>query len=170
MSDQASQGDFFDRARAVAAAGMLAAATACIVGSLLEWISIVRLPDVLPESEARRAHALTGIETGDGWWVVFLATIAANAALLLWVRRRSMWGWIGFLCSVVIGSIAISAYRGISEPGSGLLQQLDVVGELDHGLGLLLVLAGALLGVIFSLVGVAASPAARRSFTESSSG
>lgn len=158
MNAEASQPDFLDKARRAAVAGMLAAALAMIIGSLLDWISIVRLPNVLPESELDNTGSVAGVDAGDGWWVILIAVIVINAALLLWVRRKSFWAWIGFLASIVIGSIAVADYRAIGQSGSPFLQQLDVVGEIDHGIGLLLVLAGALLGIIFSLVGVAASP------------
>ncbi|MFP5297598.1 MAG: hypothetical protein ACLGHL_01245 [Actinomycetota bacterium] len=158
MTPEASQTDFLDKARRAAVAGMLAAALAMVLGSFLDWISIVRLPKVLPESELQRAGAVTGTEAGDGWWVVILAAVLINAALLLWMKRKSFWGWVGFITSIVVGSIGIADYRAIARSGSPFLQQLDVVGEIDHGIGILLVLAGGLLGVIFSLVGVAASP------------
>jgi hypothetical protein len=137
---------------------MLAAGAAGIIGALLDWVSILRLPNIIPASELQNADPVSGIEAGDGWTVLILAVVVANAALLLWVKRSSIWGWVGFLCSAGIGAIAIADYRAISDTGSGFIQDLEVIGEFEHGIGLLLVLAGGLLGIIFSLVGVAASP------------
>lgn len=161
MSSEPSPPDFLDRARRASVAGMIAAAVAMALGSALDWVAVVRLPNVLPETELARAGSVTGIGTGDGWWVILGAVIIVNAALLLWIRRSSAWAWLGFFSSVIAGSIAVADYRAISASGSPFLQELDVVGEIDHGIGLLLVLAGALLGVVFALVGVAATPSRR---------
>ncbi len=150
--------DYFDKARTVAVGGMLASAAVAIIGSFLEWVSITDRPRILPTSELQRAHPVSGIEEGDGWVVIVLAVLVINGALLLWMRRRSLWGWLGFLASVVIGGIAIGDYRAIPDAGSGFMQELDVVGEVDQGIGILFVVAGAVAGVIFSLLGVAASP------------
>lgn len=137
---------------------MLAAAAAGVIGAILDWVTILRLPNIIPASELQNSDPVSGIETGDGWMVITLAVVLANAALLLWVKRSSIWGWLGFLSSVAIGAVAVADYRAISDKGSPFVQDLEVIGEFDHGLGLLLVLAGGLLGIIFSLVGVAASP------------
>ncbi len=137
---------------------MLAAAAAGAIGAILDWVTITRLPNVIPKSQLPNADPISGIETGDGWMVIIFAVTLLNAALLLWVRRSSLWGWLGFLSSVAIGAIAVADYRAISDQGSPFVQDLEVIGEFDHGLGLLLVLAAGLLGIIFSLIGVAASP------------
>lgn len=137
---------------------MLAAAAVALIGSFLDWVAITETPRVLPTSELERAHPVSGIEEGDGWVVILLAVVVINGSLLLWMRRKGLWGWLGFLSSVVMGAIAIGDYRAISDPGSGIMQQLDVVGEVDQGIGLLFVVAGAVAGVIFSLLGVAATP------------
>jgi hypothetical protein len=137
---------------------MLASATAALIGSFLDWVTITATPRILPTSELERAHPVSGIEEGDGWVVILLAVLVINGALLLWIRRKSFWGWLGFLSSVVIGGISISDYRAIVDAGSGFMQQLDVVGEVDQGIGILFVAAGAVAGVIFSLLGIAATP------------
>lgn len=158
MTDETSRPDYFDRARAAAVAGMLAAGAAAAIGSVLDWITITRLPDVLPDREAAQAQPVSGLEASDGWWVIVGAAVIVNCALILWVRRRSLWAWIGFLTSVVVGSIAIADYRAIGDRTSEFLRELEVVGEIDHGIGILLVLAASFLGIVFSLIGVAASP------------
>jgi hypothetical protein len=158
VTEQSSQPDFFDRARRVAVAGMIAAGAAGAIGSFLDWVTITRLPGTVPDDQAPRAQPASGVDAGDGWWVFLLAVVMINAALALWIRRTSVWAWIGFLASVVIGGIAIADYRAVGRPTSELLRDLDLIGDLDRGIGLLLVLAAGLLGVIFSLVGVAASP------------
>lgn len=137
---------------------MLAAGAAGIIGSLLDWVTITDLPTILPESEVPHAQPVSGIDATDGIWVIVMSVLVIDGALLLWLRRTSGWAWLGFLASIVTGAIGIADYRAIADETSGLLQRLEVVGRVDHGIGILLVAAAGLLGVIFSLIGVAATP------------
>lgn len=162
MSAQTSRGDYFDRARSAAVAGMIASAAAAILGALLDWVTITDRPPTVPSGQLERAQPVSGIEAGDGWWVIIAAVIILNAALMLWIRRNNAWAWVAFIAAVVIGGIGIGDYRSIANDESGLLQRLELIGVTDHGIGILLVVAGALGGVIFSLIGVAASPYERK--------
>jgi hypothetical protein len=149
---------FLDRARGASAAGLVAAGTAGILGSLLDWVTITA-----PSTEQGRAEVtlpFNGIEATDGWWVIGLAVILILMAIMLTVRRRSFYAWLAFVASIVMGGIAIADYRGIGELSSSISQRMDIVGDADPAIGITLVAASALIGVIASLVGVAATPRA----------
>jgi energy-converting hydrogenase Eha subunit C len=144
--------DFLDRARSVAASVMFAAGLAAIVGSLLDWVTIDPPPRLPPD---QNADSFTGIEAGDGWWVVLGALSIIAGATLLVLRPRPLYGWLAFLGSTLIGAIAIADYRDVDE----LTERMDRVGrDIDPALGLSLVAAAALVGLIASVAGVAASP------------
>ena len=76
-------------------------------------------------------------------------------ALLLVARKRSFYAWLAFLTSMVIGAIAFQSYRGINEL---FFEQMDGVGDPAPALGLMLVVAGGVIGVIAGAAGIAASP------------
>ena len=136
---------------------MLAAGLAAIVGTFLDWVSLT-LPPTVPADQRERAVPFTGMETGDGKWVLIGGVLLILCAVLLHARKRSLWGWLGFLASVTIGAIAIADYRAIGSVTSDLSREMDVVGEPSPGVGITLVAAAALIGLISSLAGVAASP------------
>ena len=147
--------DYFDKARSGAAAALFAAGAAAILGALLDWVSI-RVPDDFPEGAA--TEPFNGIEARDGWWVIGAGAVIVISALMLIVRRRGSWAILAFLASIVIGAIGISGYRGVSDVSSALLRRTDAVGEVSPGIGIMLVAAAALVGVIASVAGIAASP------------
>lgn len=136
---------------------MFAGGAAAIIGSLLDWVTITP-PPRLPAAEVENAQPFTGIEATDGWWVIAGGVVLIAAAFLVVLRRRSGWAWLAFLASVVIGSIAIADYRGIGDLESALSQRMDVVGDAEPALGITLVAAGALVGLISSVAAVAATP------------
>lgn len=133
------------------------AGVAGIAGALMEWVT-VRPPPVLPEAERLNARPFTGLDVVDGWWVVAAAIVLIVAAPLLLVRRTSGWGWLSFLASVLIGGIAFADFRAIGDFHSGLMQRTEVVGEVDPALGIMLVAAAGITGVIASVLGIAATP------------
>lgn len=157
MSQETTVG-FLDRARGAAAAGLIAAGATGILGSLLDWVTITAPPTEQGRAEATRPF--NGVEATDGWWVIGLSAVLILMAIMLTVRRRSLYAWLGFLVSIVIGGIAIADYRGIGEISSSISQRMDIVGDADPAIGITLVAASALIGVIASLVGVAATPRA----------
>lgn len=146
--------NFLDKARGIAAAGMMAAGGAAILGSLLDWVTI--------ESPAgftgQPSIPFTGIEARDGWYVIIGAAIMIVLAGLLTWRRRGLYAWLGFLDSVVIGIIAIADYRGVNDLTSTISRRMDIIGDAEAGVGLILVAVAALVGVLASLTGVAATP------------
>jgi LPXTG-motif cell wall-anchored protein len=161
---------FFDLARGWASAVMLAAGAAAILGSTLDWATITVRPELQPgstfEGEVNRPEApevsrpFTGLEAGDGWWSVGGGAILVLAAALLYVRRRAIWGWAGLLGSILIGSVGIADYRGIGDLSSSISHRMDIVGQAAPALGLMLVVAAAIVGVVASVAGIAASPRA----------
>lgn len=163
MSDARTSPDFLARARGLAVVGMLAASGVAIVGSALDWAVVDSCPTAVPTTEPVQeitCRGFTGLEARDGWYVVILATLLVSAALLLQVRRKGGYGWLGFLLSFAVGTIGIADYRGVSEISSAISHRMDVVGRLNAGVGVTLVAAAGLIGVICSLVGVAATPRA----------
>jgi hypothetical protein len=163
--------DFFDRARAWASAVMLAAGAAAIIGSTLEWVTITVRPELVPgttfEGEANRPEEpkvtkpFTGLEARDGWVSLAGGVLIVLAGVLLFLRERAVWGWLGLVGSVLVGSVAIADYRGIGDLSSSISRRMDIVGGARPAVGLTLVVAAALLGLIASVAGVAASPRER---------
>lgn len=163
MSKQSVRADTFEKARAAAAALLLSAAIAIISGSFLDWVTITEQPDILPtESTAgpgdeQLTEPFNGMDVGDGKYLITGAVILLAMALLIFVRKKSMYGWIAFLTSFVMGIIGIADYRAIA--GETLeLSGIDVIGKIEPALGITLVAAGSLIGLIASLIGVAGSP------------
>ncbi len=139
---------------------LIAAGAAAVIGSVLDWVTITELPPTLPEGDRERATPFTGIEAGDGWVTLGAGVVLILAGILLMLRRASIFAWLGFLAAIVIGAVAIADYRGIDEL---FRREMDRVGEAEAGFGLILVAAGAVIGVIGSIAGVAATPQPRSS-------
>jgi LPXTG-motif cell wall-anchored protein len=159
--------DYFDRARAWAVAVMLAAGAAAVIGSMLEWVTITVRPELQPGTRFDATEALeepevsepyTGLEARDGWWSLAGGVVLVIAGIALSVRRRAAWGWLGLLGAVTIGAVAIADYRGIGDLSSSISHRLDVVGGAEPGVGLTLVVAAGIAGLIGSVAGIAASP------------
>ena len=146
---------YFDRARAGASASMLAAGAAAVAGTFLEWVTIVP-PERVPDDQAKRVATFTGVETSDGWIVLIAAGVILLSAFLIVVRKRSLYGWLGFFSSMLIGGVALADYRGIEKL---FYDEMNRIGDPSPAFGLTLVAASALVGIIASVIGVAASPA-----------
>jgi len=151
----AERHDYFDRARGVAASALFAAGAGAILGSLLEWVTVEDRPPTVPNDQLDRLPPLSGIEVTDGWYVIAAATVIVVSAFALILRKSSGWGWLAFLASMVIGAVAVADYRDIQ----GLFSEVEGIGRGPvPGLGLMLVIAAAFVGVIASVAAVAASP------------
>lgn len=164
----APQGDFFDRARRVAVAALIAAGAAAIVGSALDWVTISERPQLQQDVDFQERNELveepevtrpfTGLEAEYGYYsLIGGVLVAAGAILLLW-RKRGKYAWLCFVASVTVGAIAIAAYRGISDSSSSLYLRMDIIGRAEPALGVTLVTAGAIVGLLASVAGVAATP------------
>ena len=146
--------DTFDRARSVSAAFLVAAGAAVILGTVLNWVTIER-PPLIPADQEAAATPFTGLETKSAPYLLIAAGAVILLALLLVARRRSIYAWGAFLASIVIGAIAFQNYRGIDEL---FYEQMDRIGDPAPALGLMLVAAGGVVGVIAGAAGVAANP------------
>ena len=161
MSETSIRGDYFDRARTVAAMILLVAAAVVIIGSFLDWVTITA-----PPTEAGREQAtepFTGVEARDGWIVVGAGCVFAICALLLVARRRGFYAGLAFVASIVIGAIAFADYRGINDLRSAISERMDIVGDADPAIGIALVAAGAFAGMAGAILGLIATPSSRSS-------
>jgi hypothetical protein len=77
------------------------------------------------------------------------------------VTRQSRYGLLALLASVVIGAVAIAAYRSLGDTTSDFFRKLDLAGEIDPGIGLILVAIAGLLGVLAGSLGMISSPRER---------
>lgn len=148
--------DTFDRARAYAAAGMLAAGIATVVGTMLDWVSI-RPPQIIPADLIPAAEPFAGFETKSGPYLLIAAGVLILSAVMLTWRQRAIWAWVGFLASMVVGGLAFQNYRGLDEL---FYEQMERIGAPSPAIGLMLVVAGGIAGLIASAAGVAAAPKA----------
>lgn len=157
-SNAATSRDYFERARAWAGTGLFVAAGLCILGSFLDWVTIGELPQRIPSDQAARAEPFNGLDIGDGWWTLAAGIVLLISAFLLVLRGRSRYAWFGFVATMVAGGIAISDYRGIAE----VFENWGGIGRGPQpGVGLSLVAVGALVGLIASVAGIAATPKTR---------
>jgi hypothetical protein len=167
FKDDPARGDYFDRARKVAATGLFVAGVLAVAGSLLPWVDVTP-PPVVPEAEAERADALIGIEISDGRVVLGAGVVIIAAAALLVLRRRPGWAWLALAASMLVGAIAISDYREVSgfRPEAGVqppfVRRAERAGEIDPALALILVAAAGIVGVVTSVGALAATPPMRQ--------
>ena len=146
--------DAFDRARSIAAAFLVAAGAAVILGTALDWVT-VEPPPTVPADQVSQTEPFTGLETKSAPYLLIASGAVILLALLLVARRKSFYAWLAFLTSMIIGGIAFQSYRGINEL---FFDQMDGVGNPSPALGLMLVVAGGVIGVIAGAAGIAASP------------
>lgn len=147
--------DYFLKARTWAAAGLLLAAALLIVGSLSDWVSVERRPDTVPPDQAARAEPFNGFDIGDGYATGGAGIVIAFCAAMLMAKAKSSFAWLAFVSAMIGGGIAISDYRGIDQ----VFEDFQGIGRgVSPGFGLTLVAAGALLGMVSAVAGVAASP------------
>lgn len=168
MARAATQGDFFDRARRVVALVLMVAGGASVIGSALDWVTITARPSLVGNfdfgaenrhvEEPEPSEPFDGLEATYGYYsLAGGAVILAAAALLAW-RAQGRYAWLAFIASIVVGAIAIAAYRGIADPASPLSHKMDVIGKAEPALGLTLVTAGAIVGLLAAATGIAATP------------
>jgi len=154
-----STGDYFDRARAIAASVLFAAGAAAVIGSFLDWLTVEATPPRVPAEQSHRLPPFSGLELGDGWFVLAAGVVMLIGAFFIVVRGTSGYAWLTFFAAVVIGGIAISDFRGIAEV------HLDMEGigtDPTPGLGLTLVAAAGIIGLIGAVGAIAATPSRPR--------
>jgi hypothetical protein len=162
MSSQTFRGDYFDRARFVAAGILLLGAALVTVGSFLDWVSIE--PPATPEGREQASEPFTGVEARDGWIVVGAAVVMALAATGLIVRRRGFYAGLGLAASMVAGAIAIADYRAVGDLQSDISFRMDVVGNADPAIGIALVALGSFAAFSGAILGLVATPAGRQPY------
>ena len=146
--------DFFDRARLVGVVLLLGAGSLAILGSFLDWVTI-EPPRIVPDDQADNLATFTGIQTSDGRLILFGGLILIVCAVLLATRKTSSPAWWALLVSIVIGAIGIADYRDIS---TVFYDEMLRIGAPSPAIGLLLDAAAGIVGLVGSLVGIAASP------------
>ncbi|HVM34630.1 MAG TPA: hypothetical protein VM784_04740 [Actinomycetota bacterium] len=154
----------FDRARVIGVALLVVAAGGAFAGAFMNWTTAGVLPP-LPETTfegppPEPTDPISGVETREGNIVLAGATVVLLGATLLGAQRRRGGAWLAFLASIVMGSIAIAAYRGIDDIQSGFSQRIDAVGDIDPAAGLALVATAAVIGLVGGILGLVATPAA----------
>ena len=150
-------GDYFERARAISASVLFAAAAAAIIGSVLDWVVVDATPPDVPSDQADRLPPFTGLEIGDGWFVIGAAVVVLISAFF--IVSKGSYAWLAFLGSVVIGGIAIADYRRVAD----IHLELEAIGRGPRpGLGLTLVAAAGVIALIASVACIAATPSGDR--------
>jgi hypothetical protein len=84
--------------------------------------------------------------------------------MILAIAPRSGYAWSAFWVAVAMGGIAFADYRAIADAGErivGIVGRQSVGAEARPGVGLTLVSVGAVLGLISSVAGIAATPRER---------
>jgi hypothetical protein len=106
------------------------------------------------------SEPFTGLEAGDGWFVVAAAVVISIAAVLSLSARRRLGAFLAILASMTIGAIAIADLRAIEDIGSGISRRMDIIGDADPGFGLLLVSAAGVIGLLGGVGLLTATPKA----------
>jgi hypothetical protein len=146
--------DYFDKARSVAAAFLIAAGATVVLGAFLDWVSVTP-PEVVPSNQADNVRPFSGIETSDGWIVVVAGALMLVCGIVMGLRRSSASAITAFGAAVVVGAIGIADYRGIDDL---FYQEMNRVGDPVPAVGLVLVIGGAIVGLLSATMALAASP------------
>ena len=158
-------GDYFDRARAVAASICLAASAAAIIGATLPWVRITPVGGGEPrtiEGVPNASQPFTGFEARDGWYVAAAALVIAISTVICMSSRRRGFAWIAAIAAVVIGAIAIADLRAIDDTTSAISRRMNIIGDADPGFGLLLVGAAGIVALVGAVGLLTAMPPERR--------
>lgn len=161
--------DFFDKARRFAAAGIVLAGLCVVTGSFLDWAVITErkivadadFGEAVDLEETGQGEPFAGVEDRDGKITLAAGVVLLAAAGVLVVRRRTGVAWLAFWISVAVGGIAFADYRSLDDANEvirGIAGRQEVGAEALPGVGLTIVAAGAVLGLISSVGAVAATP------------
>lgn len=156
--------DFGTKVRVWAGVVVMLAGLTAIVGSAVQWVTVTPPPEPPPGvnfeqrpfAEDESSEPFTGLEIREGWVTALGGAALMAGGLMLIMRARG--GGIAVLASIPIGAVAISAYRALGSVTSGLMERTDTVGDADPSIGIILVSAAAIVGLIAGVVGLAATP------------
>jgi hypothetical protein len=164
-----SRSDYFDRARMLAVAVLLVAAGVAIAGSFLDWVTISVRPTVDPEAdfggeqiedpEIRAPYS--GVDANDGWYVIAGSVVLAGAAAALAITRRGRFAWLAFIAATFVGAIGFAAYRSVGSLDSSISRRMEIVGDPDPGVGIILVAIGGVAALLGAVLGLISSPSRR---------
>lgn len=168
MSDY-SRSDYFDRARMVAVAVLIAAAALAITGSFLDWVTITERPTLDPDAdfdgqqiegpEIRAPYS--GVDATDGWYVVVGCVVLVTAAGALATTKRGRYAWLAFIAAVFVGAVGFAAYRSVGDLDSSISRRMEIIGDPDPGVGITLVAIGGVVALLGAVVGLISTPARR---------
>jgi hypothetical protein len=166
VSASAEPVDFFDKARRAAVLVLLAAGALAVVGSLLDWATITRpalvegtdFGDNNDQVVEEPSEPFTGMEAAYGYYSLAGGVFVMLGAVLLLARNRGKYAFVSFAASVLVGAIALVAYRQIADRTSALYLRLNIEGLARPAVGLTVVTAGAIIGLLASVAGLAATP------------
>ena len=150
--------DYFEKARLGSASLLFAAGLTAAAGSLLEWAHVVECPPRRTAEVAARCASYNGITAGDGWVSLVAGAGVILCAVLLAIRGRGVWARLAFLASIVVGAVGMSAYRAVSDTTSAISLRTGAIGRYEAAIGVSLVAAAGLIGLIASVGGIAATP------------
>jgi hypothetical protein len=166
-----ASGNIFDHARRVAVALLIAATAAAVAGSLLDWVTITNRPQLAPDTDFEQEQSLerpraspsyTGIEARDGWIIIGGAAVLAMGTVGLALRARRGYARLAFVAAIVIGAIAFADYRAVGDLSSGISERMEIVGDPDPAIGILLVVVAGIAGLIGAVLGLVATPTRTR--------
>jgi hypothetical protein len=166
MEAPSSPGDYFDRARAIAVALLVAAGAVAILGAFLDWVTITERPELDPQADFGEqaveapevSKPYSGVEARDGWVVVVAGCVLLLAAAGLALRRRGVFAGVAFLAAMVIGGVAFADYRGVGDVSSAISDRMEIFGDPDPAIGITLVAIGAIAGLLGSVAGFISTP------------
>ena len=161
---RASGVDTFTRVRVWSASILLIAGVLAIIGSAIDWVTVEPPPgepagidfEGRPFATEESSDPFTGLEASDGWVTVIGGALMLMAGIRLVTAARG--GGAGALGAIVTGAIAISAYRAVGSPTSGIMERTDTVGDAEPGAGLILLVLATVVGLIAAIFAMAATP------------
>lgn len=169
VSSRTSGTDIFDTARTIAVAALIAAATAAIVGSFLDWVTITERPELARDAnfggqtveEPEFSEPYSGIEARDGWIVVGAGAVLFVGGLGLAIRKTKAYALIAFLAAMVIGGIAFADFRSIGDVSSAISDRMDIIGDPEPAIGITVVAVAGVIGLAGAVTGLVATPSNR---------
>ncbi|MEX2274343.1 MAG: hypothetical protein WEA10_02095 [Actinomycetota bacterium] len=116
---------------------MIVGAVVMAIGSVLPWATI---------SIQAAERSIGGLD-GDGVITVICAVLVALAALV-WLTGRGWGRVLGFILAIVAGGVAVYDLVNITDTASDLSVVLEGFAEVSAGIGIWLVVAGAVIAII----------------------